>query len=168
MKYKEFELIGSSFKCDKNCPYCTAKITKWPVVDDKFELFPQTPSDYNNLYQSYIGGFCICNYPKLDVRNYNTIEVDRKSAYIYDLLIEKHICEPLHKENKEYFQYYFENSEDYYIQAVLRIRFSGAKKGYEIFKDMYGNNLEPNKDSYIRINNIDLNLIIYQINQFYV
>lgn len=38
MKYKEFELIGSSFKCDKNCPYCTAKITKWPNVNDKFEL----------------------------------------------------------------------------------------------------------------------------------
>ena len=38
MKYKEFELIGSSFKCDKNCPYCTAKITRWPSVNDQFEL----------------------------------------------------------------------------------------------------------------------------------
>lgn len=28
MKYKELVLIGSSFKCDKNCPYCTAKTTK--------------------------------------------------------------------------------------------------------------------------------------------
>ncbi len=35
MKYKEFEFISSSFKCDKNCPYCTAKITKWPIVDNK-------------------------------------------------------------------------------------------------------------------------------------
>ena len=38
MKYKEFELIGSSFRCDKNCPYCTAKITQWPVVDNKLEV----------------------------------------------------------------------------------------------------------------------------------
>lgn len=38
MKYKEFELILSSFECDKNCPYCTAKITKWPIVDDKIHL----------------------------------------------------------------------------------------------------------------------------------
>lgn len=38
MKYKEFELILSSFKCDKNCPYCTAKITKWPHVDDNLDL----------------------------------------------------------------------------------------------------------------------------------
>ncbi len=37
MQYKEFELILSSFKCNKNCPYCTAKITKWPLVDDKIE-----------------------------------------------------------------------------------------------------------------------------------
>lgn len=41
MKYKEFEVIGSSFKCDKNCPYCTAKITKWPSVEDKFELLEE-------------------------------------------------------------------------------------------------------------------------------
>lgn len=38
MKYKEFELIESSYRCDKNCPYCTAKITKWPLVENKFEL----------------------------------------------------------------------------------------------------------------------------------
>lgn len=128
--------------------------------DDNFELFPENTLEYNNLYQSYIGGFCICNYPKLDVKRYNTIEVDRKSAYIYDLLIEKHICEPLHKENKDYFDYYFENSDDYYIQALLKIRISGAKRGYELFKDVYGDNLEPNKETYIRINNIDLKVLM--------
>lgn len=41
MKYKEFELIMSSFKCDKNCPYCTAKITQWPTVDNHLELLPE-------------------------------------------------------------------------------------------------------------------------------
>ena len=41
MKYKEFELILSSFKCNKNCPYCTAKITKWPNVDDKIDKFEE-------------------------------------------------------------------------------------------------------------------------------
>ena len=40
-KYKEFELIMSSFKCDKNCPYCTAKITKWPAVKDQVNLLEQ-------------------------------------------------------------------------------------------------------------------------------
>ena len=33
-EFKELEIILSDFKCDKNCPYCTAKITKWDKVDD--------------------------------------------------------------------------------------------------------------------------------------
>lgn len=31
---KELEIILSDFACDKHCPYCTAKITKWPPVED--------------------------------------------------------------------------------------------------------------------------------------
>lgn len=33
-EFKELEIILSDFKCDKNCPYCTAKITKWDKVED--------------------------------------------------------------------------------------------------------------------------------------
>lgn len=33
-EFKELEIILSDFACDKNCPYCTAKITKWPKVED--------------------------------------------------------------------------------------------------------------------------------------
>ena len=36
-EYKELEIILSSFECDKHCPYCTAKITKWNKVDDDVE-----------------------------------------------------------------------------------------------------------------------------------
>lgn len=36
--YKELEIILGSFACDKNCPYCTAKITKWGYVDDDTHL----------------------------------------------------------------------------------------------------------------------------------
>lgn len=32
--FKELEIILSSFACDKNCPYCTAKITQWDKVED--------------------------------------------------------------------------------------------------------------------------------------
>ena len=48
MKYKEFELILSSFKCDKNCPYCTAKITRWPSVQDNVDLLE---THFNDLRQ---------------------------------------------------------------------------------------------------------------------
>ena len=33
-EFKELEIILSDFKCDKACPYCTAKITKWNQVED--------------------------------------------------------------------------------------------------------------------------------------
>ena len=33
-EFKELEIILSDFKCDKACPYCTAKITKWNRVED--------------------------------------------------------------------------------------------------------------------------------------
>lgn len=36
--FKELEIILSSFECDKNCPYCTAKITKWDSVEDNIDL----------------------------------------------------------------------------------------------------------------------------------
>ena len=49
MRYKEFELIGSSFKCDKNCPYCTAKITRWPVVEDKFRKVVEATRKVNSF-----------------------------------------------------------------------------------------------------------------------
>ena len=133
------------------------KDIKKNFIDDKFELFPLNKNEYNNLYQTYIGGFCICNYPKLDVRK-NVIEVDRKSAYIYDLLIEKHICEPPHEENKDYFDYYIQD-DDYYIQSLLKITFSGASHGYEIFKDIFDNQIKPNEPCYIRINNIDFKVL---------
>lgn len=36
--FKELEIILSDFNCDKNCPYCTAKITKWPVNQDDIHM----------------------------------------------------------------------------------------------------------------------------------
>ena len=38
MKFKEFEVTSSSYLCNKNCPFCTAKITKWPKVFEDFNL----------------------------------------------------------------------------------------------------------------------------------
>lgn len=36
-KYKELEIILPSFACDKHCPYCTAKTTKWPEGEMSIE-----------------------------------------------------------------------------------------------------------------------------------
>jgi len=86
MKYKEFELIGSSFKCDKNCPYCTAKITKWLVVDDKFELLEEKlkylkEQDINFRY--FI--FCGNGEPSLlSYEDFKTIVEATRNVNIFD------------------------------------------------------------------------------------
>ncbi|PJA46209.1 hypothetical protein CO174_00590 [Candidatus Uhrbacteria bacterium CG_4_9_14_3_um_filter_50_9] len=35
--YKTFMVVGSRYTCDKNCPYCTAKITLWPGGNNHWE-----------------------------------------------------------------------------------------------------------------------------------
>ncbi len=86
MKYKEFELIGSSFKCDKNCPYCTAKITKWPVVDNKFELLEEKLKylrDNNINFRYFI--FCGNGEPSLlEFNDFKTIVEATRNVNIFD------------------------------------------------------------------------------------
>lgn len=73
MKYKEFELILSSFKCNKNCPYCTAKITKWPIVDDKIEKLEDKLNYLKNegIKFKY---FIFCGNGEPSLHSYETIE----------------------------------------------------------------------------------------------
>lgn len=86
MKYKEFELIGSSYKCDKNCPYCTAKITKWPAVDDKFELLEKKLKylkDNNINFRYFI--FCGNGEPSLlEFNDFKTIVDATRSVNIFE------------------------------------------------------------------------------------
>jgi len=39
MDYKDFIMILSSYKCNKNCPYCIAKIEKLPEVNEDLTKF---------------------------------------------------------------------------------------------------------------------------------
>ena len=58
--YKELEIILGSFACDKNCPYCTAKITKWGYVEDDTHLLGLDVAEMKVLGYSFhyvtIGG----------------------------------------------------------------------------------------------------------------
>ena len=86
MKYKEFELIGSSYKCDKNCPYCTAKITKWPIVEDKFETLEEKLNylkKQNINFKYFI--FCGNGEPSLlDYKDFETIVKATRKVNIFD------------------------------------------------------------------------------------
>lgn len=86
MKYKEFELIGSSFKCDKNCPYCTAKITQWPVVDNKLEVLEDRLNYLKNndvTFRYFI--FCGNGEPSLlDFKDFKKIVEATRNVNIFD------------------------------------------------------------------------------------
>lgn len=49
---KQFVFILSKFDCDKNCPFCTAKITKWEKKKDVL-IIPET-SQLEDLYFKYV------------------------------------------------------------------------------------------------------------------
>lgn len=46
---KELEIILSSFECNKNCPYCTAKSTRWPLVEDDIQALELATSELFKL-----------------------------------------------------------------------------------------------------------------------
>lgn len=86
MKYKEFEFIGASFACDKNCPYCTAKITKWPVVDNKLEMLEERLKDLKNsgiTFKYFI--FCGNGEPSLlEYEDFNKVVQTTRKVNIFE------------------------------------------------------------------------------------
>jgi len=58
--FKELEIILSSFTCDKHCPYCTAKITKWDEVSDDIHMLSLNVGQFKELGYTFhyvtIGG----------------------------------------------------------------------------------------------------------------
>lgn len=86
MKYKEFEFIGSSFKCDKNCPYCTAKITKWPVKDNKLELLEERLNYLKNkgiTFRYFI--FCGNGEPSLiEYKDFKKVVMATRNVNLFD------------------------------------------------------------------------------------
>jgi len=88
MKYKEFELILSSFKCNKNCPYCTAKITKWPAVDDKVDELEQKLNYLKNKDISF-RYFIFCGNGEPSLHSYKTIEKVVKATRDVNIFDEK-------------------------------------------------------------------------------
>ena len=86
MKYKEFEFISSSFKCDKNCPYCTAKITKWPVKDNKLEMLEKQLNYLKNegiSFRYFI--FCGNGEPSLmEYEDFKKVVTATRNVNIFD------------------------------------------------------------------------------------
>lgn len=88
MQYKEFELILSSFNCNKNCPYCTAKITKWPVVEDNLNLL-NTRLDYLKSKDINFRYFILCGNGEPSLAGLDKLKQIRSAIDKFNIFEEK-------------------------------------------------------------------------------
>lgn len=121
------------------------------------EIFPVDITTYNKLLKSYFGGVCICNYPE-KIIDKPVIEYDRTSAYIYDLLIEKHACEPLQKVDPKDANFYIDFEEDYFALMTVKIKLTRLTYGIKCFKQIDGKRIKPG-ENIMCITNTDFNLL---------
>ena len=83
--YKCLMFILQSFKCDKACPYCTAKITKWETEDDHLEKLDTLLSQLKGMR---IKDFVLSGngepalYPKEDLKHIS--DTVRKHQHLFE------------------------------------------------------------------------------------
>lgn len=124
------------------------------------EIYPKFEYDYVRLLKSYFGGICVANVRNFIIDEFPIAEHDRKSAYIYDLLIEKHIYEPLHSTNKSNYQFFLDNEDIYFALIKIRIRkIYGINYYLTYMRDINGKKLDENSEV-LMLTNVDMNLLI--------
>lgn len=162
---KAQDLIDNIFKPDQKF-YITPtqsvlkKIKKRCDSDLAKEIYPKNYYDYSRLLKSYFGGICVANVRNFIIDEFPMVEYDRKSAYIYDLLIEKHICEPLKSTNKNNYQFFLDNEDRYFALMKIRIRkIYGINSYLTYMKDINGKKLNEDTEL-LMLTNVDLNLLI--------
>lgn len=124
------------------------------------DLFPYNVLEYKLQRKAYFGGICVANYTGLIIDDFVSAEYDRKSAYIYDLLCEKHLCEPLRKEDVDNENYFLENHDKYFAIYTIKItHISGIKRAAYYIKDINGKHLEEDKNTTVTLLNTDIILL---------
>ena len=84
MRLKELEIILSDFACNKHCPYCTAKSTLWPVVEDNMLALELAASELDRLGYSF-------KYLTIGGNGEPTLHSYEKLASIVDIFKDKDI-----------------------------------------------------------------------------
>lgn len=137
-------------KIKKNCDSTIAK-----------DIFPVSYIDYKMLLASYFGGICVANvlnYEITEQYDFPIMEIDRKSAYIFDLLIEKHSCEPLQIVDVRNADFFLNNLDKYFVELKIKINKIYNMKYYMSYlKDIKGEKISGPGEYFIT--GIDFNIL---------
>lgn len=148
MKDKYFYITPTQSVTKKIKRNCDSDIAK--------RIYPKNDLEYRSMLKSYFGGICVANVTGIILDDFITVEYDRKSAYIYDLLIEKHLCEPLYEADTKNYNYYLENEDKYFAIMTIKIdNIHGIKRVAKYIKNLKGKELEDGKSCIVTITNSD-------------
>lgn len=116
------------------------------------------PGTYLEEYirKAYYGGIVMLKCPHLLIEG-DLVELDRTSAYIYDLLIEKHCSTPLTRVDENTWSYYLD-TPNVVSFGKYKIKYTSTNPLLNVFKNELGDDLElgKHKEAIIALNSIDL------------
>lgn len=119
------------------------------------EIYPVSYKNYLSYRAGLFGGLCYAPYKDLIIEE-PLMCLDLTSAYIYDLLIEKHCITAFKEANPEHWEYY-KNSSNKTSIGYYKITYFSSSNKIHCFKDDNGNRLEKGENTvYITMTSIDL------------
>ena len=95
------------------------------------DIYPDTYNDYKILHNGYFGGLCYAPYT-IPIEE-DMIIVDRKSAYIYDMMIENHCISKEKDVDKQNWRYYL-SSKSKLSFGVYKIKYRNTNSIAKCFK----------------------------------
>lgn len=118
-------------------------------------IFPTDFIKYSQMRKALFGGICYVPYKNLIIDE-PIMCLDLTSAYIYDLLIEKHCVTAFERTNPEDYEYYMQ-SKTKSAYGYFTITYSGYSNKITCFRDIEGNKFETGVHTIdVIMNTIDL------------
>ena len=118
-------------------------------------IYPVSYRNYAKYRQGLFGGLCYAPYKDLIIEE-PLICLDLTSAYIYDLLIEKHCITPFKSVNPNNWEYYLESAKMTSI-GYYKISYACYSNKVHCFKDESDNRFEKGENTvYATMTSVDL------------
>lgn len=118
-------------------------------------IFPKSFYLYKMFRNALYGGLLYVPYKNLVIEE-PLISIDLTSAYIYDLIVEKHCMTEFEPANTDNWSYYLDSTTMTSI-GYYRVSYTCSSNKINCFKDEHGNKLEKGEhEVYITMTSIDL------------